>query len=223
LPEGAKVRLDFMLLKAAVDAASPERIEAAQQVAVDPAAPRRALVQAREDEVSPPMDYLGEIADMPPRQLWRDPQAVRAWQQERARRTPVTDLDGRAALLARVPEADPGDGIFLIPPERRFAGYDAMSAQQRASWQAAFRSVASEWLGVAQAEFAAADDEPTASEFGYQSVTYRTADGGLLLICAAPESAPYHGVAAWFEAALFVLGEVAEAAGFTQPSHFDVV
>jgi hypothetical protein len=60
LPEGAKVRLDFMLLKAAVDAASPERIEAAQQVAVDPAAPRRALVQAREDEVSPPMDYLGE-------------------------------------------------------------------------------------------------------------------------------------------------------------------
>ena len=214
--------LDFMLLKAVEGAASPERLRAARDIADDPEAPRRALVCQRLGRAAPPNDYVEMISDTPPQDIRLDPYQAKAWNAARATAAPVEWFDARSALVRHVPSEDPDDGLSEVSPENRLAGYDTMDDSDRRAWDAAFHTIASDWLDVVQAEFAGADDKPTASGWGRQTVTYYTRDGGLLLICAAPEGGDYTGVAAWFEAALFVLGEVAEAAGIVEPTYFDV-
>lgn len=70
--------------------------------------------------------------------------------------------------------------------------------------------------------FAGATDLPQAGMWREQVVQYYTADGGQLLICAADDRYDYDGAAAWFESVLFVLGQVADVAGFQEPTVFDV-
>jgi hypothetical protein len=104
----------------------------------------------------------------------------------------------------------------------RSVGYDAMAPEVREAWEDAFRQVASDWLDAAAAGFGRDDDVARAGGWVQEAIAYWTVDGGQLLICAADDNRAYDGVASWFESALFVLGEVAEAAGFYEPSTFDV-
>jgi hypothetical protein len=97
-----------------------------------------------------------------------------------------------------------------------------MAPDDRAAWVGAFRQIASDWLDAAAADFGGADDLPRACGWTYEAIAYRTVDDGKLLICAADDNRAYDGVASWFEAALFVLAEIAEVAGFHEPTTFDV-
>jgi hypothetical protein len=215
--------IDIMLLKAAADACSPGRLQRAKEVASDPEAPRRALVGMPGERAAPPQDYLDAIVTLPPVGLYGSP-AGATWLGERHQRLAGAslELDGRAVLAAGVDGADPEEGLSERALEDRLAGYDAMPEPSRDAWVAAFRQIAADWLDAAAAEVAEATDLPRAAGWEYEAVSYPTVDGGQLLVCAADDNDAYAGVAAWFESALFVLGEVAAAAGFHEPTRFDV-
>jgi hypothetical protein len=215
--------IDIMVLKAASGAGSPERIAAARETATDPDAPRRALVGMPGDRAAPPSDYLDAILTVPPAAMSASREGRTSWYERRQRRLEGrVEVDLGAALARGVPGADPDDGIQQIDAENRVVGYDAIDPEVREAWGDAFRQLASDWLDAAAAEFGGADDLARAGGWGQEAIAYWTVDGGQLLICAADDNRDYDGVAAWFESALFVLGEVAEAAGFHEPTIFDV-
>ncbi|TVR32303.1 MAG: hypothetical protein EA388_12215 [Nitriliruptor sp.] len=214
--------LDIMMLKAVPDACSDVRLERARRVAADPEAPRRALVSMPDQRAAPPHDYLDAIATLPPADTYGTP-AADAWFAGRQQR--LNDVDAfaaRAAITAAVDGAHPDDGLSEIDLDDRIAGFEAMPDADKQAWGEAFRQIATDWLDTAAAEFADARDQPRTAGWGHEAVTYRTVDGGLLLVCAADDGGAYDGVAAWFEATLFVLAEVAEAAGVHAPTRFDV-
>jgi hypothetical protein len=215
--------IDIMVLKAASDAASVERIAAARELAYDPDAPRRALRGMPGDRAASPSDYLDTILTLPPVALSASKEDWTGWQRARERRLKERVEIDLGPLLARgVPGADPEEGIQQIDAEDRVAGYDAMAPEDRDAWVEAFRQIANDWLDAAAADFGGADDLPRACGWTYEAIAYPTVDGGGLLICAADDNRNYDGVASWFEAALFVLAEVAKVAGFHEPSTFDV-
>jgi hypothetical protein len=215
--------IDIMLLKAAPDACSPGQLQRAREVASDPDAPRRALVGMPGERAAPPQDYLDAIVTLPPVDLYGS-SAGATWLRERQQRLADAslELDGRAVLAAGIDGADPEEGLGELALGDRLAGYDALPEPVREAWIEAFRQIAADWLDAAAAEFAEATDLPRAAGWGYEAVSYPTVEGGQLLVCAADDNDAYEGVAAWFESALFVLGEVAAAAGFHEPTRFDV-
>jgi hypothetical protein len=215
--------IDIMVLKAAGDAASVERIAAARELAGDPDAPRRALRGMPNDRAASPSDYLDTILTLPPAVLSASKEDWTGWHQTRERRLKQRVEIDLGPLLARgVPGANPDEGIQQIDAEDRVAGYDAMAPEDRAAWVGAFRQIANDWLDAAAADFGGADDLARAGGWTYEAIAYRTVDDGKLLICAADDNRNYDGVTAWFESALFVLTEVAEVAGFHEPTIFDV-
>jgi hypothetical protein len=212
--------IDIMMLKAAADACSPERLKRARAVAADPAAPRRALVGMPGDRAAHPHDYLDAIVTLPPQDAFGT-SAVAEWFDARQRQPAVDGPEGRGAVAAAL-GLDPDESLSELLPYQRLAGYDAMSEELRAAWNAAFRRIAVDWLEAAAAEFTDATYLPRAAGWGQEAVGYSTVDGGQLLICAVVDHGGYDSVAAWFESALFVLAEIAEAAGFHEPVRFDV-
>lgn len=214
--------IDIMLLKAAHDACTPDRLERAREIANDPEAARRALVEMPSDRAAPPHDYLDAILTVPPQDTVGSGAAA-AWFDGRARR--LTDADdepeGRGAVAAAA-GVHPDESLGELLPDERLAGYDALSPTVRDTWDDAFRRIAADWLDAAAAEFGEANHLPRAGGWGQEAVAYGTVDGGQLLICAADDNGVYEGVCSWFESALFVLAEVAAAAGFHEPTRLDV-
>jgi hypothetical protein len=96
-----------------------------------------------------------------------------------------------------------------------------MAPAAHEAWVATFRQIAGDWLDAAAAVFGG-DDLARAGGWGEETTAYSTVDGGQLLLSAADDNQDYDGVVKWFESALFVLAEVAEVAGFHEPSTFDV-
>jgi hypothetical protein len=214
------VTIDIMLLVAERDAGSAKRLRAARLVAEEPEAPRRALASMPAGRAAPPDHYEGAILTVPAAD-----DVVRTPRPETALARRLGDdagFDLGRVLASKVSGVDPDESLSELTTSERLAGYDALSPADRRAWDATFRAVAADWIAATSAEFAGDDTAGRAGGWQQQVVSYPTESGGQLLICAADDSGVYDGVAAWFEATLFVLAEVAEAAGFREPVRFDV-
>ena len=214
--------LDIMLLVADADAGSDARLQSAREVASDPTAPRRALVAMPGDRAAPPHDYVGAILTDPPGQLHSSPASSRVWQEQRVPPSPSQRPDALTAVAAGLSGAHPEDPLSELPTVHRLAAYDALPPSDRTRWDEAFRAISRDWIEATVAEFRGDETAAQAGGWEQQVAVFHTTSGGLLLICAADENADYVGVSAWFESALFVLGEVAGAAGFREPTSLDV-
>lgn len=209
--------IEIRLLKADPDAATPARIEAAYEIAQDPDAPRRALANGPSDRAVAPMEFAGQMANQPPRSM--PPDAADAWRTNWIQRLESVDHRYWERLLGSL-AGGAGSLEDLTPAQRREA-YDGLSVKQRYSWDAAFLDSAIEWVGVAAAQFGGKGDVPWASGWNQNVRAIETQEGGQLLICAATDPV-FDGVPMWFEAVEFALAEVADAAGFREPSRFHV-
>ena len=191
---------DIMILKADVDAASPGRLEAARVIADDTAAPRRALLHD-EHRAEAPEERLEQFRD--------DVHAEPA----------DGDVDW-VQVFAELAGVDHGlGGLGDLAPDERAGAYDRLPTDLRRRWDDAFRRVAHRWIDFAS-DVIAADRHRMVD---YHVAQIGTVDGGRLLVCAVDEDGyGLNDVPYWFEAVLFSLAEIADAAGYREPSRYDV-
>ena len=205
--------MEIRLMKAAPDAASPERLQAARSVAQDPDAPRRILANPPDGRVELPASYLHQIADQAPRQA--SPEERDSWLA--ARMEALREAEAWGESVFGGPDIDPYELTWAELLDR----YDALAATDQEQWDAAFRTLALEWVDATAAEFGGATDTRWSSGWNECVERFPTVDGGELLVCAVDELDVGEGVPKWFEAVSFLLWEVADAAGFREPSHLE--
>lgn len=187
--------IDMEYLKVSPDGVD---VAAGRAVAEDPDAPRRSVARPR---MSTPGRYAGTFAP-PYKDFLAEPHRA-DWEYRWDEHVDSQGLD---------------DDLYEADVDTRLAVYDAMPEDLRHEWDEAWREDARSWLDATDALFG--DGEGNRPGGFRNAERIRTVDGGELLLFAHGEDDT--GTAMWMEAVRYLLGEVAEACGITEPETWDV-